>query len=71
MDKFLTIEQAASRLGMSVRFVRRLVAERRIAFHRYGRSVRLAEEDVEVFAEASRIEAMTSATASRRTGRAA
>jgi excisionase family DNA binding protein len=71
LDNFLTIEQAAAQLGMSVRFVRRLVAERRIAFHRYGRSVRLAEEDVAVFAAASRIEAMTRATESRRVRRAA
>jgi excisionase family DNA binding protein len=31
-DKLLTVEEAADRLGTSVRFVRRLIAERRIAY---------------------------------------
>ena len=31
MDRLLTVEEAADRLGTSVRFVRRLIAERRIA----------------------------------------
>jgi excisionase family DNA binding protein len=62
VDKFLTIEEAAERLHMSVRYVRRLVAERRIAFHKYGRSVRLAESDVAAFAAAVRVEPMTVST---------
>jgi excisionase family DNA binding protein len=41
---------------MSVRFVRRLIADRRIAFVRLGRHVRLAEEDVAAFIEAGRVE---------------
>jgi excisionase family DNA binding protein len=59
VDKYLTVEQAADRLGMSVRYVRRLVAERRIAFHKYGRSVRLAESDLAAFAESGRVEPIT------------
>ena len=31
LDTLLTVDQAAERLGTSVRFVRRLIAERRIA----------------------------------------
>jgi len=31
-DKLLTVEEAAGRLGTSLRFVRRLIAERRIAY---------------------------------------
>ena len=31
-DKLLTVEETAERLGTSVRFVRRLVFERRIAY---------------------------------------
>ena len=42
MDRYLTVEEAAERLGMSPRYVRRLISERRIPFHKYGRSVRLA-----------------------------
>jgi excisionase family DNA binding protein len=37
--EMLTIEQAADRIGMSARYVRRAIAERRIAFHYFGRSV--------------------------------
>jgi excisionase family DNA binding protein len=33
LDTLLTIEQAADRLGTSTRFIRRLIAERRIAYH--------------------------------------
>jgi excisionase family DNA binding protein len=59
LDRYLTIDQAAELLGMSVRYVRRLVAERRIAFHKYGRSVRLAESDLVAFAESGRVEPLT------------
>lgn len=62
MDRFLTIDEAAHRLGMSSRYVRRLIAERRIPFHKYGRSVRLAESDLADFAAAGRIEPMTVGT---------
>jgi excisionase family DNA binding protein len=41
VDELLTIEQAAGRLCMSARYVRCLVAERRIVFYRLGRSVRI------------------------------
>ena len=37
MDKLLTVEETAERLGTSVRFVRRLVFERRIAYVKLGR----------------------------------
>ncbi len=33
----LDVEQAAIRLGTKPRFVRRLIAERRIEFHKVGR----------------------------------
>jgi excisionase family DNA binding protein len=55
----LTIEQAATRLNMSARYVRRLVAERRIAFYRIGRSVRFNPEDLAEFIEAGRVEPLT------------
>lgn len=42
-DPLLTVEQAAERLGTTVRFPRRLIAERRIAFVKIGRHVRIAE----------------------------
>ena len=57
MDRLLTVEQAADRLGTSVRFVRRLIAERRIAYVRVGRHVRIAEADLASFVAAGRVEA--------------
>jgi excisionase family DNA binding protein len=51
-----TVAQAAERMNTTTRFVRRLVAERRIAFVRLGRHVRLAEDDVDAFIEAGRVE---------------
>jgi excisionase family DNA binding protein len=56
LERLLTVEQAAERLGTSVRFVRRLVAERRIAYVKVGRHVRLDPADVEAFIGASRVE---------------
>jgi excisionase family DNA binding protein len=56
-DKLLTVEQAAERLGTSVRFVRRLIAERRIAYVKVGRHIRIAEADLASFVAAGRIEA--------------
>ena len=57
MDKLLTVEEAADRLGTSVRFIRRLIAERRIAHVRIGRHVRIAEADLASFVAAGRVEA--------------
>lgn len=39
--QLLTVDQAADRLGTSPRFIRRLITERRIAFTRIGRHIRL------------------------------
>jgi len=45
--KLLTVHQAAERLGTSVTFPRRLIAERRIRFVRVGRHVRIPEGAIE------------------------
>ena len=57
MDTLLSTEQAAERLGTSVRFVRRLIAERRIAYVKLGRHVRIAERDLVNFVATGRVEA--------------
>jgi excisionase family DNA binding protein len=57
MDRLLTVEEATDRLGTSVRFIRRLIAERRIAYVRIGRHVRIAEADLASFVAAGRLEA--------------
>jgi excisionase family DNA binding protein len=54
-DRLLTVEAAAERMSTSVRFVRRLIAERRIAFVKLGRHVRLTEADVTAFIESGRV----------------
>ena len=48
--------QAAARLGVTPRFVRRLVDERRIPFHKIGKYVRFDPADIDRFAMDGRIE---------------
>jgi excisionase family DNA binding protein len=57
-DRLLTVEAAAERMSTSVRFVRRLIAERRIAYVKIGRHVRITEADIAAFIEAGRITPM-------------
>ncbi|MEU7617039.1 helix-turn-helix domain-containing protein [Micromonospora rifamycinica] len=59
-EELLTIEEAADRIKMSVRYLRRAVAERRIAFHRLGRSIRFDPADLAAFVVAGRVEPLTS-----------
>jgi excisionase family DNA binding protein len=56
LDTLLSVEQAAECLGTTERFVRRLVFERRIAYVKLGRHVRIAAEDLEAFIVAGRVE---------------
>lgn len=49
MSSLLTVEAAAAELGTPVRFVRRLVAERRIRFHKIGKYVRIDRRDLDAF----------------------
>jgi excisionase family DNA binding protein len=58
-DQLLTVDAAAERMSTSVRFVRRLIAERRIEFVKVGRHVRISESALADFIEAGRIEPMT------------
>jgi excisionase family DNA binding protein len=57
LDTLLSVEQAAERLGTSARFVRRLVFERRIAYIKVGRHVRIAEHDLNNYVATGRVEA--------------
>jgi excisionase family DNA binding protein len=56
VERLLTIDEVATRLNVGTRFVRRLVAERRIAFHKVGRHVRFDPADVDALIEAGRVE---------------
>lgn len=55
-DEMLSVEEAAERFGTSVRFPRRLIAERRIRFVRLGRHVRIPASAVEEFIRAGTVE---------------
>jgi len=57
VDKLLTVEESAERLGTSVRFVRRLIFERRIAYTKLGSHVRIAASNLDAFITAGRVEA--------------
>lgn len=55
----LSVPEAACHLGTSPRFVRRLIAERRITYTRLGRHIRLSTADLDDFIRAGRVESMT------------
>lgn len=57
--KYLTVPEAADYLNTSVRFVRRLIAERRVAFHKVGVHIRFALADLDGYLAACRIEPIT------------
>ncbi|MER7501055.1 helix-turn-helix domain-containing protein [Nonomuraea pusilla] len=68
MDQLFTVPEAAELLSTSVRFVRRLIAERRIEFVKVGRHVRIRESALIAFVVAGTVPPMTTSDA---TGRAA
>ena len=51
----MNVDQVAARLGVTPRFVRRLVDERRIPFVKVGKFVRFDPVDVENWIEANRV----------------
>ena len=54
LPHLLTIEQIAEHLGVTVRHVRRLVAERRIPYIKWGHLLRFDPADVAEWLESSR-----------------
>jgi excisionase family DNA binding protein len=56
VDSLLTVDQAAEAMGTSARFIRRLIAERRIAYTKIGRHVRIAESDLINYVAVGRVE---------------
>jgi len=58
----LTVEAAAERLSMSPRFIRRLIAERRIEFVKVGRHVRISQSALYDFIDAGRVEPLAAAS---------
>ena len=58
-EQLLTVDAAAERMSTSARFVRRLIAERRIEFVKVGRHVRISEPALAAFIDAGRVAPMT------------
>ena len=58
MDRLLTVDEAGEFLNTGPRFVRRLIAERRIEFVRVGRHVRISESALRGFVQAGRVPVM-------------
>lgn len=57
----MTSEEVAQRLRATSRFVRRLVAERRIAYIKSGRKVLFESAAVDAYIEANRVAPLTRA----------
>ena len=55
----MNIDQAAERLGVSVRHMRRLVAERRIPFVKWGHLLRFDPDEVDRWLEACAVPVAT------------
>jgi excisionase family DNA binding protein len=60
-ERLLTVEAAAERLSTSPRFIRRLIAQRRIEFVKVGRHVRITESALADFIEAGKVSPFTAA----------
>jgi excisionase family DNA binding protein len=56
-DRLLDVDQVAERLGTGTRFVRRLIAERRIDYVKNGRYVRIRESVLDAYIEANTVQA--------------
>jgi len=52
-----SVAEAARFMGVKERFIRRLIAERRIAFLKLGKHVRISESDILKFEERARVDA--------------
>ncbi len=55
--RLISIDDLATTLGVSVRHIRRLVSERRIPFHKWGRLLRFDVDEIERWIDASLVDA--------------
>ena len=55
--RLLDVEGAAEYLSVTPRFIRRLVAERRVPFVKLGRHLRFDPSDLDRFVDAGRVDA--------------
>jgi excisionase family DNA binding protein len=68
MSDYLSVPEAAHYMNTSVRFVRRLVNERRIRFYKVGRLVRFKRADLDVFIDSGRVDPIMTGTVWREIG---
>ena len=54
LQRFLNIEQAATELGVSTKTVRRLIAAGDLIVYRFGRNIRIARDDFEIYVKLQR-----------------
>lgn len=55
----ISVEQLADELAVSVRYVRRIIAERRIPYVKVGHLIRFERDEVDRWVEANRVNALT------------
>ncbi|MCB5180268.1 excisionase family DNA-binding protein [Streptomyces antimicrobicus] len=70
-ERYLSVDQVAEILGTTVRFPRRLVAERRIPYVKVGTHVRIAESVVREYIAANTVDAVRAKSRRSRYRRAA
>jgi excisionase family DNA binding protein len=58
LDGLLDVAGLADHLGVSERFVRRLVDQRRIPFHKIGKFVRFRPDEVSVWVARCKVDAL-------------
>ena len=54
IPQLITIDQLADRLGVTERYVRRLVAEKRVPYRKLGKLVRFAEHEIATWLDTTR-----------------
>lgn len=55
----ISVEQLAAELCVSVRYVRRIIAERRIPYVKVGHLIRFQRNEVDRWIEANRVDTLT------------
>lgn len=54
IPQLLTIDQLAERLGVTERYIRRLIAERRVPYRKLGKLIRFADHEIAAWLETTR-----------------
>jgi excisionase family DNA binding protein len=52
--RFMSVEETAEQLAVSTKTIRRWIARGQLHYHRFGRQIRIAEEDLRAFVAIAR-----------------